>query len=211
MGYYEGIAFHRVIKDFMVQAGDPVTKTGLAPEQSDTLFTYTLPAEFRPEYFHKKGALAAAREGNNVNPEMRSSGTQFYIVQGTRFTDEELTTTERRINNNIKQSFFNKFMHEISDSALKKGVQLPESEIQEKASVKMFDFLASAIDFKYSEDQKNIYKTIGGVARLDGTYTVFGEVVEGLEIIDKIASVPTNNNDRPLSDVRIIKMKIVSK
>ena len=211
MGFYEGIFFHRVIKDFMIQTGDPTTRSGLTREQLDTIQTYTLPSEFVPAYFHKKGAVAAAREGNNVNPAMRSSGTQFYIVQGTRQTDEELLATEAQINNNIRQSLFSKFMFETADSALKKGVRLPESEIQEKASVKMFDYLSSASDFKFSDEQKDIYKTIGGVPRLDGTYTVFGEVIEGLEIADKIAASPTNNSDKPLNDIRILKMKVVSK
>jgi peptidyl-prolyl cis-trans isomerase B (cyclophilin B) len=211
MGYYENIAFHRVIKNFMIQAGDPATRTGLTPAQLDTLLTYTLPSEFRAENFHKKGALAAAREGNYTNPEMRSSGTQFYIVQGTKYSDEDLSLVENQINNDIKQSFFNKFMFQVADSAMKQGIQLTESEIQEKASVKMFYFLSGRSDFKFSEEQKNIYKNIGGVARLDGTYTVFGEVLEGLDIVDKIAATPTNSSDRPVNDIRILKMKIVHK
>ncbi len=211
MGFYDGVLFHRVIKDFMIQAGDPSTRTGLIASQPDTLLTYTIPAEVRPGNFHKKGALAAARQGNNVNPEMRSSGTQFYIVQGIKYNDQDLTSAEIGINSAIKQSYFNKFIYEVTDSALNKGTQLTEAEVQEKASVKMFDFLSSTKDFSYTEDQKNIYKNIGGVPRLDGTYTVFGEVVEGLETVDKIAVVPTNQSDRPVNDIRIIKMKIVSK
>lgn len=211
MGYYDGIAFHRVIKDFMIQAGDPSTKSGLTAQQLDTLLTYTIPAEIRPGNFHKKGALAAARQGNDVNPEMRSSGTQFYIVQGTKLNDQDLASAEIGINNSIKQSYFNKFIFQVSDSALNKGTQLTEAEIQEKASVKMFNYLSSAKDFSYTEDEKNIYKNTGGVPRLDGTYTVFGEVVEGLDIVDKIAAVPTNQSDKPVNDIRIIRMKIVNK
>src|SRR4030042_103457 len=146
--FYDGISFHRVIKDFMIQAGDPLTRTGLTKEQLDTLNTYTIPAEFRKEYFHKKGALAAARQGNDVNPEMRSSGTQFYIVQGKKYSDDELI---------------------------------------------------------------NSYLNAGGTPRLDGTYTVFGEVIEGLETVDAIASVQTNQADKPLNDVKKIKMKMVSR
>jgi len=210
-GFYEGISFHRVIRDFMIQAGDPSTRTGLSKTQLDTLQSYKLPAEFHPSLFHKKGAVAAAREGNNVNPSMRSSGTQFYIVQGTKISDQELISTEARLNNLIKQCYFAKFMHEISDSALKAGVQLSDSDLQEKVSEKMFRYLSDAGDFKFSDEQKNIYKTIGGVPRLDGTYTVFGEVVDGLEIVDKIATVPTNSADKPLNDVKILKMKVVSR
>ena len=210
-GFYEGVSFHRVIKDFMIQTGDPSTRTDLTRAQLDTLQSLRLPAEFHPLLFHKKGAVAAAREGNNVNPSMRSSGTQFYIVHGTIITDQELISTEARINNLIRQSYFAKFMHEIADSALKKGVKLSDSELQEKVSEKMFGYLSSEGDFKFSEEQKNVYRTLGGVPRLDGTYTVFGEVVEGLEIVDKIAAVPTNSSDKPLTDVKILKMKIVSR
>ncbi len=211
MGYYEGISFHRVIKDFMIQAGDPATRKGLTKEQLDTLDTYTIPAEFRNEYYHKKGAVAAAREGNNVNPDMRSSGTQFYIVQGTKFSDSELKATEEKINSNIKQTLFSKLMKEIADSARLSGVPLQESEIQERASMKMFDYLTTVGDRKFTEAQINDYKTIGGVPRLDGTYTVFGEVVEGLDVVDKIAAAKTDQSDKPVNDIKILKMKLVAK
>jgi cyclophilin family peptidyl-prolyl cis-trans isomerase len=211
MGFYEGISFHRVIKDFMIQAGDPASRTGLTKEQLDTLGTYTIPAEFRKEYYHKKGAVAAAREGNNMNPDMRSSGTQFYIVQGTKFSDSELKATEEKINNNIKQTLFSKIMKEIADSARLSGVPLKEGEIQERASMKLFDYLTTVGDRKFSDAQINDYITIGGVPRLDGTYTVFGEVVEGLDVIDKIATVKTDQSDKPVNDVKILKMKLVAK
>jgi cyclophilin family peptidyl-prolyl cis-trans isomerase len=211
MGFYDGILFHRVIKDFMIQAGDPLTRTGLTRQQLDTLSTYTLPAEFRKEYFHKKGALAAAREGNDVNPEMRSSGTQFYIVQGKKNTDTELKAAEGRINSNIKQSVFSRFIREITDSAKLSGTPLQDSEIQDRASMKMFDYLTNIGDFKFSDTQLTTYKELGGVPRLDGTYAVFGEVIEGIEIVDKIAAVQTDQSDRPVSDVRILKMKLINK
>ena len=210
-GFYDGVSFHRVIKDFMIQGGDPATRTGLPNDQMDTLSKYTIPAEFRKEYFHKKGSLAAAREGNNVNPEMRSSGTQFYIVQGIKYTREELKTAEERINSNIKQGLFGKLLKEIADSARLSGTPLQDSEIQELASLKMFQYLTDNKDFKYSEEQIDIYVSLGGTPRLDGTYTVFGEVIEGIDIVDKIAAVQTDNRDKPLGDIRIIKMKIISK
>jgi cyclophilin family peptidyl-prolyl cis-trans isomerase len=210
-GLYDGVSFHRVIKDFMIQAGDPATRTGLTKEQMDTLHTYTIPAELRKEYFHKKGALAAAREGNNVNPEMRSSGTQFYIVQGIKYTDEELMVAEGRINSSIKQNLFSKLIKETADSARLSGVPLQDSELQERASMKMFNYLTINGDYKFSADQINAYKTIGGTPRLDGTYTVFGEVIEGLDIVDRIAASTTDGNDTPLTDIKITKMKVVSK
>jgi len=211
MGFYEGISFHRVIKDFMIQAGDPATRTGLTKEQLDTLDTYTIPAEFRREYFHKKGVIAAAREGNDINPEMRSSGTQFYIVQGKKYTESELSATEERINSNIKQALFSRLLKETADSARLSGTPFTDGEIQERASMKMFDYLTTAGDFKFSREQLDTYMNTGGTPRLDGTYTVFGEVTEGIDVVDKIAAVQTNQADRPLNDIKIISMKLVGK
>jgi cyclophilin family peptidyl-prolyl cis-trans isomerase len=208
-GFYNNVSFHRVIKDFMIQAGDPSTKSESASSLPDSLNTYTIPAEFVPEYFHKKGALAAAREGNDINPEMRSSGTQFYIVQGVKFTDQELNMAEDKINSNIKQSLFSKIIKQTSDSLSLSGKPTTDAEIQEIASVKMFQYLTTNNNYKIPEDHRNVYKTIGGAPRLDCTYTVFGEVIEGLDIVDRIASVNTDSNDKPVTAVKIIKIKIV--
>lgn len=208
-GFYDGISFLRVIKNFMVQAGDPETKGSTGKSLPDSLKTYTLPSEFNPLFFHKKGALAAARESNETNPEMRSSGTQFYVVQGVKYTDEELNQAEQRINSSAKQSRFSGFMKETADSIRLRGKTLSDAEIQEAASIKMFQYLTSYKEFKIPEDQRNVYKSIGGTPRLDGSYTVFGEVIEGLDVIDRIAGVQTDNADKPASDVKIIKMKIV--
>ena len=209
-GFYDGISFHRAIKDFMIQSGDPATRTEAIPKSADSLITYTIPAEFNKLHFHKKGAVAAAREGNNINPEMRSSGTQFYIVVGTIFNDEELNIAEELINNNITQAMFNKIIRHIADSANKSGQSLSNAQIQEFASEKMFNYLTNTGGYKMSEDHREAYKTSGGVPRLDGTYTVFGEVLEGLEIVEKISNVKTDNNDKPVSDIKILKAKIVS-
>jgi cyclophilin family peptidyl-prolyl cis-trans isomerase len=211
MEFYDGVSFHRVIKDFMIQAGDPSTRTGFTREQLDSLDSYTIPAEFRREHFHKKGALAAARQGNDINPEMSSSGTQFYIVQGKKYEDTELQNVESGINNNIKQILFSKFIKETADSIRLSGITLQDSEIQEIASMKMFDYLTTNADFKFSAEQIETYINTGGVPRLDGTYTVFGEVIEGIDVVDRIADVRTNQADKPLNDIRIIKMKLVSK
>ena len=208
-GFYDGVSFHRIIKDFMIQAGDPLTKTVLKTSIPDSLKTYTLPAEFNSLYFHKKGALAAAREGNDINPEMRSSGTQFYIVQGVKYTDDELNKAEQRINSKIRQTLFNTLLKQTTDSVRLSGKTISDGEIQEIASVKMFEHMTSNKDYKLSEEQRNTYKTIGGTPGLDGTYTVFGEVIEGLDIVDKIATVQTDSFDKPLNDVKIIKIKIV--
>lgn len=210
-GFYEDISFHRVIKDFMIQAGDPLTKGSQDTALPDSLSIYTVAAEFNSNYFHKRGALAAARQGNDVNPEMRSSGTQFYIVQGLKQTDSDLNMAEQRINNNIKQALFNRIIKETADSVRLSSNPVSEGEIQEIASMKMFQYLSAKPDHKLSEEQRNTYKTIGGVPRLDGTYTVFGEVVEGMDIIDKIASVSTDSSDKPLNDIKIIKIKILNR
>jgi len=210
-GFYDGISFHRIIKDFMIQAGDPATKTGVAKNLPDSIKTYTIPAEFNNQYFHKKGALAAARQGNEVNPEMRSSGTQFYIVQGIILNDNDLNLAEQRINNNIKQALFSRLLKETSDSVRLAQKTLSDAEIQEIVSLKMFQYLANNKPYKLSEEQRNIYKTVGGTPLLDGSYTVFGEVIEGLNILDKIADVQTGSNARPLNDIKIIKIKIIRK
>lgn len=210
-GFYDGVSFHRVINNFMIQAGDPETRSiPIAPE-ADSLKEYKIPSEFNPLYFHKKGALAAAREGNNINPEMKSSGTQFYIVQGIKSTDDELALAEQRINSNIRQAIFIKLVRQVADSAVSSGKPISDAETQEAASVKMFQYLTSNPEYKIPEDQKSVYNTIGGVPRLDGTYTVFGEVLEGLDVVDKIAAVKTNNADKPVEDVKIIKIKIVGR
>ncbi len=160
--YYDGVLFHRVIKKFMIQAGDPDSKTA-KPDQmlGNGGPDYTIAAEFNPNLFHKKGVLAAARLGDQANPEKRSSGSQFYIVQGEVFDDAKIEMVEKRLGK------------------------------------------------KLTDKQKQIYKTIGGTPHLDGAYTVFGEVVSGLEVIDAIAAVKTGKADRPVEDVKIISMKIV--
>jgi peptidylprolyl isomerase len=208
-GVYDGVSFHRVIKDFMIQTGDTKTRPAGSPAVSDSLENYTIPAEFNPAFFHKKGALAAARQGNDVNPEMRSSGTQFYIVQGVKYTDAELTQAEERINNNIKQGVFTRMIRETADSIVKAGKPVDQAQVQEIASLKMFAYLTSYSSYKLSDEQRNVYKTQGGTPRLDATYTVFGEVTEGLDVVDKIAAVPTDATDKPLNDIRILKIKVV--
>ena len=208
-GFYDDISFHRIIKNFMIQAGDPATKSIPRTSLPDSIQTYTIPPEFNLQYFHKKGALAAARQGNDVNPEMRSSGTQFYIVQGNKLNDDELNQAERRINSNLKQIRFNSYIKQTSDSLRTSGKSITDAEIQEIASVKMFNYLTSNKEYKITEEQRNIYKSLGGTPRLDGSYTVFGEVIEGFDIIDKIAEVQTDSNDKPLNDIKIIKIKII--
>ena len=169
VGYYDSILFHRVIKDFMIQGGDPDSKRAAAGKPLGNGGPgYTVPAEFRKTLFHKKGVIAAARSGDNMNPTKASSGSQFYIVQGKVFTDAGLDSVETfRLN----------------------GRKIPA-------------------------EQRQAYKTIGGTPHLDQGYTVYGEVVKGLNVIDKIAAVQTSkaqDRDRPLQDVRIIKAKLIKR
>lgn len=155
-GFYNDLLFHRVIKDFMIQGGDPNSKGAPAGKPLGQGGPgYTIPAEIRSSLFHKRGALAAARQGDQVNPTKASSGSQFYIVQGKKSSDAEL--------NQISQSY---------------GIM-------------------------FSEEQKKVYKEIGGTPFLDNNYTVFGEVVEGLDVIDKIAAVQKGPGDRPVQDIKM--------
>ncbi len=161
--YLDSTLFHRVINKFMIQGGDPDSKNA----QAATMLgnggpQYTIPAEFRPDLIHKKGVLAAAREGDMVNPQKASSGSQFYIVQGKVFTTEEL------------------------------------------------DMLSKRMGKTFTPEQIKIYSTVGGTPHLDGAYTVFGEVVSGWDVIDKIAAVATDKNNRPIDDIRMF-VKFVDK
>jgi peptidyl-prolyl cis-trans isomerase B (cyclophilin B) len=168
-GAYDSLLFHRVIKDFMIQGGDPESRNAVKGQLlGDGDRPYTLPAEFRLEdgIFHRRGALAAAREGDDVNPEQRSSAMQFYIVWGRVFDDERLDYIQQR----------------------------------------MDEFTGGKV--KYTEEMRNSYKTVGGTPHLDGMYTVFGEVVNGMDVVDAIQQVATDENDRPLEDVRILKAYI---
>jgi len=168
-GAYDGVLFHRVIKDFMIQTGDVGSKNAKPGETvGDTPETYTVPAEICfPKLFHHRGALGAAREGDDVNPKRESSATQFYIVWGYKFTDGQLDKVQQRLN-------------ERTDST----VQL-------------------------TPEVREAYKTVGGTPHLDGQYTVFGQVIQGLDIVDLIQRQPGDKNDRPLNDTRIRRALVV--
>lgn len=160
-GTYNGLLFHRVIKDFMIQGGDPNSRNAQKGQMlGDGELGYTLPAEFVPSLYHKKGALAAARQSDMVNPKKESSSCQFYIVQGNKWDANRLSMVEQRMGKT------------------------------------------------FTAEQAEVYATLGGTPFLDGDYTVFGEVVEGMEVIDKIAAVQTDVNDRPQEDVKM-KMTVL--
>lgn len=168
-GAYDGVLFHRVIKDFMIQTGDMGSKTA-KPGQAlgDTPESYSLPAEIHyPELLHRRGAVAAAREGDDVNPKRESSASQFYIVWGIRFSDGQLDWAQDRLNAHT------------------------DSTVQMTPEV------------------RRIYKEVGGTPHLDGQYTVFGQVLEGMDVVERIQQQPVDANDRPLTDVHVRKASVL--
>lgn len=207
-GFYNDLLFHRVINEFMIQGGDPDSrnaKPGVQLGEGDP--GYDLPAEIHfPQLFHKKGVIAAAREGDSVNPEKKSSGSQFYIVQGKTFTDEQLNKIEERINGMKKKQIFYSLMTENKDSlmALRKEGKFEEfTTLQQKIKDEAEQRFNNQPKYTIPENIRGVYKTVGGTPHLDTNYTVFGEVIEGLNVIDSIAVVETDPNDRPLKDIKM--------
>jgi len=217
-GFYDSLLFHRVINNFMIQGGDPESKRALAGKQLGNGGPgYEIEAEFIPALIHKKGVIAAARESDQVNPHKKSSGSQFYIVQGQVFTLEQLLQMEEKINFPKRKKLVfdyiqkpeNKQLKQKLDS-LQKANDIPSlNNAYNDVAIKLEPEYQKLDLFHYTEEQKKLYSTIGGTPHLDQNYTVFGEVVEGIAIIDSIARVPVDSNNRPLLDVRM-KMKVVN-
>ncbi len=208
-GFYEDLLFHRVIEGFMIQGGDPTSKeapAGALLGEEDA--GYTLPAEFNDSLFHKKGVIAAAREGDQVNPEKRSSSSQFYIVQGKIFTDDELDELEARINASTKKKATQEYIQQATVAGIEENKEVDYEVLIPEAEAYAQNYMDSVGYYKIPEFKREAYRTIGGTPRLDGNYTVFGEVVEGMEVIDKIAAVETDENDRPVKDVVLDIKKI---
>lgn len=212
-GYYDGVLFHRVINDFMVQTGDPTSKNapkGKMLGMGDP--DYKIEAEFvYPKHFHKRGALAAAREGDSVNPEKKSSGSQFYIVTGKTFTEGQLDQMDARRIQQQKQNIFNALVMENRDTimALRRDKnQAALQQLQDKL-IAATDSAAAAAPDTLTEAQRQAYSTVGGTPHLDGSYTVFGEVISGMDVVEKIQKAETDPNDRPLDDISIISAKVV--
>jgi cyclophilin family peptidyl-prolyl cis-trans isomerase len=204
-GFYDGVSFHRVIKEFMIQTGDGTTKqdTTLLPED------YTIPAEINDSLYHRRGAVAAARTGDDVNPDRNSSGTQFYIVQGKTYNEEDLSATVRRIDFNRRQFLYNQALAELRKEALKNNLTPNDDEIQQNAILKAYEAIEAEGPYTMPANRKVVYETIGGTPFLDGAYTVFGEVLEGMEVVDAIANTQTDLSDKPVKDIRILKVKII--
>lgn len=213
-GTYEGTLFHRVIKDFMIQAGDPESKNAPKGQMLGAGdMGYTIPAEFvYPKYFHKKGALSAARQGDNVNPEKASSGCQFYIVTGKVYSDSTLLDMERQMNqlrlNNAFQALVQKNMKTIY-KLRREGNQDALLDLQDTLIAQAEAQVEKEEPFRFTPEQVQAYTTVGGTPHLDGEYTVFGEVLEGMDVVDKIQRVKTDRNDRPEEDIVIKKVTVL--
>lgn len=204
-GFYNGTLFHRVIKEFMIQGGDPDSKgapKGKSLGAGDV--GYTIPAEFNPKFYHKRGALAAARQGDQVNPEKRSSGCQFYIVWGKTYNQGQMGQLARQMEMQAAQGVFDGLVQERRTQILemrrnrdKAGLTALQDELE---AMTMAIVKKKGLG-KMTQQQKDDYMTIGGTPFLDGQYTVYGEVEEGLEIVGKIQEVATAPGDRPLEDI----------
>ena len=212
---YEGLLFHRVIKDFMIQGGDVTSKD--APMNKSLGagdLGYTVPAEFRyPVRFHKKGALCAARTGDEVNPEKASSASQFYIVTGKKYSDAELNQMEKQLENRLKQAIFARLQTENKSKimSLYRSGNKEELAILRDTLIGKVELEAESrkMEAKISPEVREAYKTVGGVPFLDNEYTVYGEVVDGLDVVDAIQTMKTNKQDRPTENVVILSVEVI--
>ena len=212
-GVYDSTLFHRVIRNFMIQAGDPQSKTA-----ADTALLgngdvgYTVPAEFNPKFFHKRGVLAAARQGDEVNPDRESSGCQFYIVTGRKFSEAQLINLENQMNEARVESVF----QELARKHMKEIYKMRRAgdndgllELQDTLEAQARNLAAQEPALKFTKEQIQAYTTVGGAPHLDGAYTIFGEVVEGMDVVEKIGNAKTGRADRPVVDIRILKAEVL--
>lgn len=212
--YYDGVLFHRVIKNFMVQAGDPDSKNAPADKHLGTGGPdYVIPAEIiYPTHFHKKGALSAARQADQVNPQRASSGSQFYIVTGKKYNTDQLKETEMQLCQSDMQAHFQRLCKENSDTIMRlqaAGDRQGLQDLQDKLVKIVQDSLKTNGRMRFNKEQVEAYTTIGGTPFLDTQYTVFGEVVDGMEVVDQIEKASTNSMDRPKKDITIISTEII--
>lgn len=209
-GFYDGVLFHRVIKDFMVQTGDPESReaaTGKRLGSGDP--GYTLPAEIDyPRHYHKYGALAAARTGDQVNPERRSSGSQFYIVTGQKYDGRSIGRLEERMANDYMQQEWMKLM-KANAAKINELRKAGDKDALEAFRLSLVEQLEKSVKApEMSEQMKKDYTELGGAPHLDNQYTVFGEVLEGMDTVEKIQNAATSGDDRPKEDIRILSMKV---
>ncbi len=208
-GFYDSLLFHRVIHQFMIQGGDPDSKNAKAGVQLGNGGPgYTIPAEFNDKFIHKKGALAAARMGDNVNPTKASSGSQFYIVQGTVYDSLKLAQMELRMKDSKLRQAVQKHMSKPENEGLRNKVATLQKNKDKAGLNALWQELTQVVQKEdstlrqgFTPLQKETYSTIGGTPHLDGAYTVFGEIYEGLNVVDSIANVKGDRANRPLEDV----------
>ena len=212
-GVYDSTLFHRVIRQFMIQAGDPESKNAADTARLGSGDVgYTIPAEFVPKFFHKKGALAAARMGDDVNPNRESSGCQFYIVTGRKFREAQLLDMAGQKNNARLDTLFNQLARKHMKEIYKMKKANDEAglmELQDSLEAQAYALYKEEEPFMFTPEQLSAYSTIGGAPHLDGAYTVFGQVVSGMETVEKIEGTKTGAADRPVENVRILKMAII--
>ena len=204
-GYSDGTLFHRVIKDFMIQGGDPDSKGAPAGKMLGIGGPdYTLEAEIKEGLFHKRGALAAARQGDEVNPERRSSGSQFYIVWGQVYNEGQIRQFSRQMKMQKVQDVFTKLASEHRDEIMQMRRDRNRAGLQELQDRLAAEAEKQAAGFAgLTEEQQKVYTTLGGTPHLDGQYTVFGEVEEGLDVVEMIQSSATGRGDRPVDDIEM--------
>lgn len=219
-GFYDSLLFHRVIDGFMIQGGDPNSKNAdTTARLGDGGPGYKLQPEFVDEYYHKRGALAAARQGNRQNPDKKSSGSQFYIVDGRTFSGGELDTLVDQMNMRKKNEIFRNIVQKDEYSYIKDTYDSLRKArdregfnkfIQNEVEPLIEKKLEEQGKFKLTEEQRKVYKEKGGAPHLDGEYTVFGEVYEGFDVLDSIASVETRpgRSNRPADDI-IMEMEMI--
>ena len=211
-GFYDGVLFHRVIKDFMIQTGDPKSKNAAPGEMlgmGDPGYTVEAEIEY-PRHYHVRGALAAARTGDEMNPERRSSGSQFYIVTGQSYNDSTLTQMERSMQQQQKQTIFNQKAAANRDKIMdlrRNRDQAGLMALQEQLIAET-EAEAKANPVTIPADVRKAYIEKGGAPHLDGAYTVFGEVISGMDVVEKIETAETGRADRPKEDIRIISMSV---
>lgn len=210
--FYDSLLFHRVMNEFMIQGGDPESKKAVAGQSLGSGNPgYTIEAEFRPTLFHERGSLAAARTPDAGNPTKASSGSQFYIVQGKKYTTEEIDQFEESLRNNKKSQYLREIIMSPKYTGLLTQIQEHQraqdgawlNEFFEKSDTLIVKEKPGYKPFAFTPEQKTVYTTVGGTPFLDGEYTVFGKVIKGMEVVDKITAVAKDAQNRPNEDIRM--------